>query len=331
MAIKLDKKDKQLLSLLYSNSRMSFTEMGAKLRLSSSAVERRMRRLKDDGVISRLFADVNLLKLGFKAYRLYFKFDIMDRETEAAVLKLFEAYPRTLWGVVCEGEYDVLWRIIAKDEVEVENAAYLMIEKFGDKIVEKAIATTIYQTYSAWNKAFETEKYPSMPIERMAETEDVDGTDLKILSALYGNARETTVSLSKIVGLSPDAVLYRMKKLAERNLILGYTAWFDAKKLGFIYYKLLIGFRSATKDNEQEFMRFCLENENVIFLNKVIGSWDIEVDIIVKDNAELHEFMREIKTRFGPILGKHTFISAIEERMLNPLREFIPQRKGVVT
>ncbi len=320
MAIKLDKKDKQLLSLLYSNSRMSFTEMGAKLRLSSSAVERRMRQLKDDGVISLLFADVNFLKLGFRAYRLYFRFDVMDRETEQKVLKLFEEYPRTLWGVVCEGEYDVLWRIIARDEIEVENAAYLMIEKFGDRIVEKSVATTTYQVYSAWNKAFETEKYPSMPIERMVETEAVDETDLKILSALYGNARETTVSLSKKVGLSPDAVLYRMKKLSERNLILGYTAWFDAKKLGFNYYKLLIGFRSATKEKEQEFMRYCLENENVIFLNKVIGSWDIEVDIIVRDNAELHEFMREIKTRFGPILGKHTFISAVEERMLNPLR-----------
>ncbi|MBI5227533.1 hypothetical protein HY988_02995 [Candidatus Micrarchaeota archaeon] len=52
----------------------------------------------------------------------------------------------------------------------------------------------------------------------------------------------------------------------------------------------------------------------------VIGSWDIELDIIVKDNQELHVFMRDLKTQFGEIIGKHTFISAVEERMLNPLR-----------
>jgi len=319
-SIKLDKKDKQLLSLLYGNSRMSFVQMGKKLRLSSSAVERRMRQMKDAGIISLLFADVNLLKLGFRAYRLYFKFDVMDRKTEAGVLKLFETHPRTLWGVVCEGEYDVLWRVVAKDEVEVEKMAYLMIEKFGDRIVEKTVATTTYQTYLAWNRALDTERHAAMPIEKITEIEKVDAIDMKILSALYGNARETTVGLAKLVNLTPDAVQYRVKRLTERGFVLGYSAWFDAKKLGFNYYKLLIGFRSATKEKEQEFLRFCRESDNVIFLNKVIGSWDIEVDIIVRDNAELHEFMRDIKTKFGHIIGKHTFISAIEERMLNPLR-----------
>lgn len=322
--MKLDKKDKQLLSLLYINSRMSFIEMGKRLKLSSSAVERRMRQLKEDGVISLLFADINLLKLGFKAYRLYFKFNVMDRKTESEILKLFESHPRTVWGVVCEGEYDILWRIIEKDEMAVEKTAYLMLEKFGDRIAEKAVATTTYQAYLPWNKAFEAGRHAAMPIERIVEVETVDATDMKLLSALYGNARETTVSLSKLVGLTPDAVQYRLKRLTERGFILGYTAWFDARKLGFNYYKILIGFRNATKGKEEEFLRFCLENDNVIFLNKTIGSWDMEVDIIVRDNAELHEFMREIKTQFGHILGKHTFISAIEERMLNPLRGNLP-------
>jgi len=318
--MRLDRKDKQLLSLLYNDSRVSFVQMGKKLRLSSSAVERRMRRLKDDGVIALLFADVNFLKLGLRAYRLYFRFDVMDRKTEAEVLKLLESYPRTLWGVVCEGEYDVIWRIAEKNEVEVEKAAHLMTERFGSRIVEKTVATTTYQTYLAWNKALGTERHAAMPIERITEVERVDEKDLMILSALYGNARETTVDLSRMVGLTPDAVQYRIKRLSERGFILGYSAWFDAKKLGFNYYKILIGFRNATKEREEEFLRFCLENDFVIFLNKTIGSWDIEVDIIVRDNAELHEFMRDIKTRFGHILGRHTSISAIEERMLNPLR-----------
>ena len=318
--IKLDKKDKQLLTLLYLNSRASFTELGKKLKLSSSAVERRMRQLEESGVISLLFADVNLAKLGYKGYRLYFKFDVIDKKTEQQILGLFESYQRTLWGVICEGEYDVLWRIIAKNEIEVEQAAAKMIEKFGSKIIEKTIVTTTYQTYLSWNKALETERHPELPLEKITEIEEVDETDMKLLSALYENARETTVNLAKIVNLTPDAVQYRVKRLKENELILGYTAWFDAKKLGFNYYKVLIGFRSITKQKEQEFLRFCTENDNIIFLNKTIGSWDIELDIIVRDNPELHEWMRDLKTQFGEIIGKHTFISAVEERMLNPLR-----------
>jgi len=318
--MELDKKDRQILDLLYLNSRESFTSMGKKLRLSNTAVERRLSKLQESGAAPLLFADVNFAKLGLKSYRLYFKFDVMDKETERAVLDLFESYSRTLWGAICEGEYDVLWRIIARDEVEVETAMYLMLEKFGTKIIEKTVISTTYQAYLSWNKAFRTGRHPPFPMEKIAETAAVDEKDQRLLSLLYANSRETTVSLSKKICLTPDAVQYRMQKLMKNGFVLGYTAWFDAKKLGFNYYKFLIGFRNITKEKEKQFLNFCLQNDNIVFVNKTNGSWDIEVDIIVRDNAELHEFTRELKTKFGHILGKHTFISAVEERMLNPLR-----------
>ncbi len=318
--MKLDKKDRQLLHLLYSNSRESFVSLGKKLRLSNTAVERRLAILQKEGAIPLLMADVHFAKMGLRAFRLYFKFDVMDRKTEEEVLQLFENYPRTLWGVVCEGEYDVLWRIVAADEIEVEQAASMMIERFGSKIVEKTVATTTYQTYLPWNRAFESHRSAAFPLERITAAKMPDKTDVKILSALYGNSRITTVELSKKAGLTPDAIKYRMKRLEKEGYILGYTAWFDAKKLGFNYYKFLIGFRSITRETERQFLKFCSSHDNVVFLNKTIGSWDIEVDIIAKDNTELHEFTREIKTKFGHIIGRHTFISAVEERMLNPLR-----------
>ncbi|MFH1520177.1 MAG: Lrp/AsnC family transcriptional regulator [Candidatus Micrarchaeota archaeon] len=318
--IKLDKKDKQLLSLLYKNSRMSFVQLGKKLKLSSSSVERRLRQIKDVGIISLLFADVNLLKLGFKSYRIYLKFDAITEVTEKEILALFESYPRTVWGVVCEGAYDVLWRIIAKNEVEVENAVHFVIDRFGEHITEKTVITTTYQTYLSWNRALGGERHPELPLERITPTKDVDEKDMAILVALYNDARITTVELARRVDLTPDAVSYRIKKLIENEFILGYTAWFDAKKLGFDYYKLLINFRSITREKEKQFLDFCLEHDNVIFINKTIGSWDIEVDILVENAVELHKFIQKTKTKFGHIIGNHTYISAIEERMLNPIR-----------
>lgn len=316
----LDKKDRSLLNLVYLNSRESFVSLGRKLRLSNTAVERRLAILKKDGAISLLLADVHFTKMGLRSFRLYFKFDVMDKKTEQEVIDVFESYPRTLWGVICEGEYDVLWRIIAEDEIEVEKAASIMIEKFGPKIIEKTVVTTTYQTYFPWNRAFESERSEPFPKEGITKVKRPDKTDVQILSCLYGNSRMTTIELSKKVGLSPDAVKYRMKRLEKEGYILGYTAWFDAKRLGFNYYKFLIGFRSITKEKERQFLKYCHSHDNVIFINKTIGSWDIEIDIIVKDNTELHEFTREIKTKFGHIIGKHTFIGAVEERMLNPLR-----------
>jgi len=120
---------------------------------------------------------------------------------------------------------------------------------------------------------------------------------------LYTDSRTTSVDLARVVGLTPDAVQYRLRRLKERGFILGYTAWFDSRKLGFDYYKLLIGFRNITNEIENEFIRYCGEHDAVVFINKTIGSWDMELDILIRDNRDLHDT-----------------ISAVEERMLNPLR-----------
>lgn len=318
--MKLDKKNKQLLDLLYLDSRMSLTELGKKLKLSPSAVDHRLTQLKEAGVISLLFADVNLTKLGLKSYRMYFKFDVFDKQTEEGINRLFNEYKRTVWGAICDGEYDVIWRICAEDEWEVERALSIMLERFGTKIVEKTVVTTTYQTYFSWNKAFETERHKPFPLEKMIKPEYVDEIDMRILSILYANARATTVEISEATDLTPDAIQYRLKRLREQEYILGNTAWFDARKLGFNYYKLMIGFRGVTEKGEKEFLEFCSEHDAVIYLNKVIGTWDIEVDILVANNTELHSFIQEIKSKFGHILGKNEYLAVVEEQMLNPLR-----------
>jgi Lrp/AsnC family leucine-responsive transcriptional regulator len=328
-AFKLDKKDKDLLSLLYLNSRASFTELGKKLNLSSSSVERRMKQLKGAGVISLLFADVNFSKLGYNAYRIYMKFDSLDSEKEKEILTIFEEYSRTTWGVICEGAYDVLWRIHVNDIMKVEEAVNMMTEKFGKHVIEKTVVTTTYQTYLSWNRALGGERHPEFPLERVTEIEKPDEKDMQILAMLYDNARATSVELASKTGLSPDAVNYRIKNLTKNGFILGYSAWFDAKKLGMEYYKVLIGFRGLTQEKEKRFLDFCCEHNNVIFVNKAIGSWDIEVDVLVDDVVELHRFISDIKTKFGNVIGRHVYVAAIEERMLNPIREFLPKEEKV--
>jgi DNA-binding Lrp family transcriptional regulator len=326
--MKLDKKDRELLALLYSNSRESFTKLGKKLKLSSSSVERRLKKLEDEGAISMLMANVNFAKLGLKSYRLYFKFDVMDEETEAELIRHFGSYPRTLWGVICQGNYDVLWRVNEKSEIGVEDAINSFTGRFGPRVIEKTVITTTYQSYLPWNRAFGGERHSPTPPDRITKVGEPDEKDMQIMAMLYANARETSVGISEKVGLTPDAVQYRIKRLVEEKYILGYTAWYDARKLGLEYYKLLVGFRNMSVEKEKKFLDFCTMHNNVVFVNKGIGSWDMEVDIIVEDVVELHEFLRDIKTRFGQLIGRHAYIASIDDRMFNPLGEYLHSNKG---
>lgn len=60
----VDPTDWKLLHLLERDARMSFAELGRKLRLSPPAVAERMKRLEDRGVIRAYRAEIDLTALG---------------------------------------------------------------------------------------------------------------------------------------------------------------------------------------------------------------------------------------------------------------------------
>lgn len=60
----LDRTDWSLLELLREDARLSFAELGRKLRLSAPAVAERLRRLEERGVVRAYRAEIDLAALG---------------------------------------------------------------------------------------------------------------------------------------------------------------------------------------------------------------------------------------------------------------------------
>ena len=65
MSFELDAYDRKILALLQENARMSLSEIGRRIHLTSPAVGERVRRLEEAGVIEGYAARVNLRALGY--------------------------------------------------------------------------------------------------------------------------------------------------------------------------------------------------------------------------------------------------------------------------
>ena len=61
----LDDTGWQLLQALQQNARLSYSELGQRVGLSSPAVAERVRRMEDAGIISGYHAEINRLKIGY--------------------------------------------------------------------------------------------------------------------------------------------------------------------------------------------------------------------------------------------------------------------------
>lgn len=66
----------------------------------------------------------------------------------------------------------------------------------------------------------------------MAENNELHPVDRKILDILQKSGRIPNVQLAEKVGLSPSAVLERVRKLEEKKVIDRYVALVDSKKVG---------------------------------------------------------------------------------------------------
>ena len=64
----LDRFDRELLKIVQRNAELTTTELGERVGLSSSAVQRRLKRLRADGVITAYVAVVDPAKIGHPSF-----------------------------------------------------------------------------------------------------------------------------------------------------------------------------------------------------------------------------------------------------------------------
>jgi Lrp/AsnC family leucine-responsive transcriptional regulator len=67
---------------------------------------------------------------------------------------------------------------------------------------------------------------------RIAEAPALDATNLRLLAELQTNARLSLAELGRRVGLSSPAVAERLQRLEQEEVILGYHARLNPRKLG---------------------------------------------------------------------------------------------------
>ncbi|PRS42044.1 AsnC family transcriptional regulator [Bacillus sp. NMCC4] len=83
----LDERDKQILSLLHEDGRMSYTDLGKQVGLSRVAVQARMQQLIEAGVIERFTTVINPAKIGIHV-SVFFNVEVEPKFLEAVALQL---------------------------------------------------------------------------------------------------------------------------------------------------------------------------------------------------------------------------------------------------
>jgi Lrp/AsnC family leucine-responsive transcriptional regulator len=135
----------------------------------------------------------------------------------------------------------------------------------------------------------------------------LDTVDLQILNLMQSNARITNVELARQLEMAPSAVLERVKKLEQKEVIRGYTTRIDPaavqqKLLAFIFIKATDGMGSSETAK-------CLATiPEVQEVHHVAGDDCFLIKIRTADSASLMDIMRSKLSSIPKIVSTRTTI-----------------------
>ena len=120
----------------------------------------------------------------------------------------------------------------------------------------------------------------------------IDSTDKKILTILQDNGRITNSRLAQEIGLSPPAVLERVRRLESSGVIDKYVAVLDRKKAGFeIQTIVMVCLSHHQIQSLENVIKRLTSMEEVLECYQLTGEVDFLLKVVVKDMESYTNFV----------------------------------------
>jgi DNA-binding Lrp family transcriptional regulator len=304
--MKLDSRNKRILYELWNDARIPASQIAKKLNLSREVVEYRIKQLIKDKYIQEFITIIDTNRLGYKQYTIHLQLKNFEEEKEAEIITYLKNHDYVKWIVTSSGKWDVIFNMIAKNE-----------QQFDD-ILSK-ICYDIKDNLRTYNVFSQTKLYKDADILFLKEKEEtqtwkkeekqtkikLDEKDLKILELLSRNARAHILEIAKNVQLTPEAVSYRIKKLKSQGIIKNFRAVINISKLDQLWYYLMLQVEGLDPQAEKDIKGFFKEHKKIFFVDKLIGEWNLRIEVLAKDHEEFHKIFMQIRKKLQDYLKSY--------------------------
>ncbi len=148
-------------------------------------------------------------------------------------------------------------------------------------------------------------------LQQKSEIEKIklDLKDRKILALLCNNSRVPLTQLSKKIGLSRDAVAYRIKGYEDKGLIQGYRTMINVAKFGYDNYHLFLKLNNPSKDAEKKILDKMKKFHFIRAIIKFTGSLDFEIALVAQNLEELEKRIGEVIENCGKFIRDHDLLT----------------------
>lgn len=148
-----------------------------------------------------------------------------------------------------------------------------------------------------------------MPTSAVSKKLKLDKIDKTILSDLQSNGRMTNVELANRAGISAPPCLRRVRALEDNDIIQGYFARLNLKKLGFgLTAFVTIRLKEQNDEDMVAFEREIEDNENIREAYVISGDYDYMLRVVARDWEEYQDILSNQLTRLPNVASVRTSV-----------------------
>jgi Lrp/AsnC family leucine-responsive transcriptional regulator len=131
--------------------------------------------------------------------------------------------------------------------------------------------------------------------------------DRKLLYYLSKNARESYTQIAKKVGLSKNAVSYKVESMKKQGVIKNFSSVINIGAIGADTFTIFMKFNKDIYE-DKSIIDYFKEHESADWVVTLSGGWDIFAEFVFKDIRHMTEIIRKIITKFKEELSLYEVI-----------------------
>lgn len=306
----LDKIDRKILIELSRNCRRPSTSLASNLRISKDMMAYRIGKLQENRIISNYVAVIDYSRLGLTNYKIYLGLNTYNESIRDEMLSYLKIIKSVSWLHTVSEDFDFVINLNEKSLHDFDTQYKDIIFRFSKYIARKQVSITreiIHFDCSFLSNEVSRNLYVTGAAK---ESINLTSTEMALLNAICNDAKVSFVELSSKVKKKPNSLIYALRNLERKQVILGYRAVIDYNRLGYSQYKVMLWLKDVSRKDYSAIKEAIGRIQNVIYITAIIGGQDVEFQICCRTQTELLEKINHLKNQFE---GK---ISDIRTRLL---------------
>ncbi|MBI4453475.1 Lrp/AsnC family transcriptional regulator [Candidatus Woesearchaeota archaeon] len=333
--VKIDVKDRKIISALDMDARMPLTELAKKVGLSRQVVEYRIKRLKEEGVILGAKAVFDSATVNYKWYRVAFRMLNVKKEDKLSFIEYLKNHPFVFWLGEVGGNWDIVVNFICEDNFKFNALFEEIINKWGKLICDYEIliyvnVSDMERSYILHDVANADQDYKNKTeineegirkefFHEMKLNKDffLDPLDKEIIKHLSKDADISNIELGQKLNVTGNTIKNRIDEMKKSKLLLGFRLFVNPSILGFSSHMLFLGVNNISIEKEKELISYLKAIPNITFIVKHIGKWRIGMEIETKSELEFHDIFVDIRGRFSDIITGFESFPLFKDHVVN--------------